>query len=627
MIRKLLLAAALALFAFPALAQNTQCSDRTLGDNTNACANTRFVLAQIAASSIPGFITCPANQFVNVVGAASVCAQPAFSNLSGRATLAQLPQGIANSIWINPTAGTADMQNIAVPPCANDGVHALVYVNASGLQCAALAFPVSLANGGLGGSQAAATAGQVPVYPGSGGAAVPTTISTTGGTVDNLLQNNQWRLWCCIAFSTKQNAAGTANQTNVSCTAFTISTADPVFTCANTQTLRVGDIAIVSNIVSFWGFAGGGFITCVQVQCNGGYVTAARVTNVIANTSVTLHSPALSGISPAASAAATIIPVSPLDCGSSTGPDGWTKTGTLCAFPDDWGAASTPISTVYPGCERPLGLRKGTTGNELLIDDITPALLPLYRGQTVTLGMAIFQRIQGGGSTGNIYIQDSAGTTFSSALTGVSLGGYQFVSVTRTISQTATSVQFGFQPSGNSGDVFDVCLPTAAFVPSMVQSQLHTNTYEKTVAFSHWNPPLLTPDIVNFPTAALGGAAPTLYGYNTNDLEAMTFGEVHNTVGHVWGKLEWKTAASWIGCNIFMGGFVNTGNGALTFGLQAAGQVANIVFPTSMSPVPLYHVGGTFSLYTDCNNAGGVVPTAGTWDFTDIDNNGPTSQQ
>ena len=37
--------------------------------------------------------------------------------------------------------------------------------------------PVTLAQGGLGASQAAATANQVPVYPGSGGAAVPTSIS------------------------------------------------------------------------------------------------------------------------------------------------------------------------------------------------------------------------------------------------------------------------------------------------------------------------------------------------------------------------------------------------------------------------------------------------------------------
>jgi hypothetical protein len=69
---------------------------------------------------------------------AAACAPP-FSAVTGRTTLAQLPQGIANSIWINPTGSTADMQNVAVPACANDGVHALVYVNGTGLQCASIA--------------------------------------------------------------------------------------------------------------------------------------------------------------------------------------------------------------------------------------------------------------------------------------------------------------------------------------------------------------------------------------------------------------------------------------------------------------------------------------------------------
>jgi hypothetical protein len=43
MFKKLLLAAALALFAVPAAAQNVQCSTRPAGDSTNACASTAFV--------------------------------------------------------------------------------------------------------------------------------------------------------------------------------------------------------------------------------------------------------------------------------------------------------------------------------------------------------------------------------------------------------------------------------------------------------------------------------------------------------------------------------------------------------------------------------------------------------
>lgn len=73
-----------------------------------------------------------------ITAASQATCAPAFTSVTGRATLAQLPQGLANSIWINPTGSTADMQNVAVPACANDGVHALVYVNGSGLACSAL---------------------------------------------------------------------------------------------------------------------------------------------------------------------------------------------------------------------------------------------------------------------------------------------------------------------------------------------------------------------------------------------------------------------------------------------------------------------------------------------------------
>lgn len=73
-----------------------------------------------------------------ITAASQATCTPAFASLTGRGTLAQLPQGIANSIWINPTGSTADMTNVAVPACANDGTHALVYVNGSGLACATL---------------------------------------------------------------------------------------------------------------------------------------------------------------------------------------------------------------------------------------------------------------------------------------------------------------------------------------------------------------------------------------------------------------------------------------------------------------------------------------------------------
>lgn len=93
-----------------------------------------------------------ASQFLrqNSAGAAITVVQPNFTDLAGRGTLAQLPQGIANSIFINPTGSTANMQNIAVPACANDGLHALVYVNATGLLCATISAGVTSVNGQTG---------------------------------------------------------------------------------------------------------------------------------------------------------------------------------------------------------------------------------------------------------------------------------------------------------------------------------------------------------------------------------------------------------------------------------------------------------------------------------------------
>ncbi|MBZ5616232.1 MAG: hypothetical protein LAO23_19665 [Acidobacteriia bacterium] len=86
--KRILLAVALVLACGPALAQNVQCPNRSAGDSTNACANTRFV--QAAVTGI--VVTCPANQWVNVISAGgATCAQPAFSNLSGQITTSQIP--------------------------------------------------------------------------------------------------------------------------------------------------------------------------------------------------------------------------------------------------------------------------------------------------------------------------------------------------------------------------------------------------------------------------------------------------------------------------------------------------------------------------------------------------------
>lgn len=108
MFKKLALASLLALWSSIAWAQNPTCPTRAVGDSTNACASTAFVQNQIT----PFFITCPAHQWVTSIAAGlSVCSQPAFSDISGAATNAQLPQMAADTVKCNSTGSTGTSQD------------------------------------------------------------------------------------------------------------------------------------------------------------------------------------------------------------------------------------------------------------------------------------------------------------------------------------------------------------------------------------------------------------------------------------------------------------------------------------------------------------------------------------
>lgn len=93
----------------------------------------------------------------------------------------------------NACASTAFVQgavgNISLPLPNGE-----IYIgNASNVATPAAVLP--LANGGLGGSQTGATANQIPVFPGSGGAAVPTSIPGVGGLFDTICSSTIGQLW------------------------------------------------------------------------------------------------------------------------------------------------------------------------------------------------------------------------------------------------------------------------------------------------------------------------------------------------------------------------------------------------------------------------------------------------
>lgn len=95
-----------------------------------------------------------------VTAASAVNITPAFSSITGIISIAQFPFLNANSIWLNATNASAQPTMFTVPACANDGLHALVYVNGTGLLCETLSAGGTLT--GVTGSGLAVSTGGAP---------------------------------------------------------------------------------------------------------------------------------------------------------------------------------------------------------------------------------------------------------------------------------------------------------------------------------------------------------------------------------------------------------------------------------------------------------------------------------
>jgi hypothetical protein len=97
-----------------------------------------LIIANPSASTLGGIesITCAANNVLYQISTGGVpsCEQLGFSNLSGQATLAQLPSLSANTILGNGTAGSAVPTALSVPSCSAS-TNALQWTTSTGFAC------------------------------------------------------------------------------------------------------------------------------------------------------------------------------------------------------------------------------------------------------------------------------------------------------------------------------------------------------------------------------------------------------------------------------------------------------------------------------------------------------------
>ncbi|MFQ5694817.1 MAG: hypothetical protein ACE5HB_02410 [Terriglobia bacterium] len=121
--------------------------------NIQAALKPASVADSKLASNYSGVGSCAASQWVNALtdGAAPTCAQPAFSDLSGSATLAQLPVGTANQL-IKTNAGASSQEHATLSGTASE----IDVTFGAGTITIGLVDPLAIAKGGTGATTASA---------------------------------------------------------------------------------------------------------------------------------------------------------------------------------------------------------------------------------------------------------------------------------------------------------------------------------------------------------------------------------------------------------------------------------------------------------------------------------------
>lgn len=441
-----------------------------------------------------------------------------------------------------------------------------------------------------------------------------------GTSLDNLLPNVQNQIASDYSWIAKQQSSGLASQAAVACSGYTTGTGAPIFTCSNTGQVKVGDLVIVEGVGGtianqFWtyppnsnnvGCAGSG--AAKTFQCLNGALVANRVVAVVPNTSIQIFGNFGSAVTVATSAA-LLQPIGIGDLGTQTnGFDGWTKTSTLTVAADDFQA------NAYPGTLRPLLFRKGASGAEDYQASVPLNKLGYWRGKQVSCGEVVKSLGNAGNGDYTVELSDNVSSS-TSTVQGAS-GGYAFVSVTYTINASATAAAFQTNFTGASGDAYYVAgPPTCVLSPSIAQSQLHSNSFYKASASTHWNPPLLTPFQFGFPGTTCQGFS----GYfciSNIDIEAISLGQVDHTIQSMDSK--WELTTPTPSTVIFFSENIGSAGQWVFGGPECISQVANQAITCGGNMDLDSDSNGPYASFSLVTTTSSLVPTSLTADFWNV---------
>lgn len=391
------------------------------------------------------------------------------------------------------------------------------------------------------------------------GATGATGAQGSGVIYQNLLPNTQWQIWSRVGYITKPNYQGTGTQSPIAVSSFTTGSNTCVFTTSNTGQLKVGDIGYFSS--------GDAAITRAPM----------RVTAVTTNTSFTCLLPFQATAT--TSSAVSFVPITVGDltgASGGAGPDRWqryTPAGTMPKIWKDDFSVNNKAGSPYS-----VALQKTDSSSQAFYCNIDAQQRLKILGRQVTFGCWVYQKTQGGSGTWDLYINDGS-VTQSTNGTGSSVGGFQWLEVTATVSSSATFLSCGIHLNGNNGDTYYVSQPMLAFGSSIGQGKYIQNLNEMLWFDAHVNPPTLTPFVGAFPTTLLPGA--TWYGYEL-DLEAICYCQLDRTLKSF--NVKWEATSATVGLNLFI---LSSMAGPNVFGGQVSIVVANVMHSCSSADSPV----------------------------------------
>lgn len=196
----------------------------------------------------------------------------------------------------------------------------------------------------------------------------------------------------------------------------------------------------------------------------------------------------------------------------------------------------------------------------------------------------------GGAGRARLFINDHINPpSFSPYFTGPSFsdpefGGYEMQQIAQRIHPDCTTLHMGIETHGEVGDVIYFAMPKASAGSVLSSDDLGDEDGELIIAETHFNPPCLAPFSNGlFPSdEIISGSG--LYGFSDIDLQGISYCQVHGSVSSVAVKVEFTS--SLVGQTVFAAA-LDIPNVQLTFGPQATTQVANVMFSTDDSMMPL----------------------------------------